>query len=568
MIYHDVIVVGSGLAGQRAALEAISHDIDVAIISKLKPMNSHSVLAQGGINIAIDDLDRTNYFEDTVKGSDYLADQDSVEILVNDSKIQIEFIENIDKIFDRNNDGEYSPKKFGGAITPRTLRASDSTGFSILNILYDQILNSKVRIYEDYQVLKLLTNNNQIVGFLGLNYNSINSNSIELFSCKSLILATGPSGYVFSNTTNSSSCTGDGIALAVSAGAKLKDMEFIQFHPTSLVNSNILITEAARAKGAYLLNANGERFMKNYAPEQLELAPRDIISRSMINEIIEGRSFSDLNEPYLHLSFTHFEEEFIKNNFNDIQTISTEFANTDITKDNLKIIPAQHYFMGGISINNFAETNIKGLFAAGECACVSVHGANRLGGNSLLECIVFGQIAGKHAAIHAKNSNKISIIDEESHISIFYKELTNRFTNSSSSNNLDISSLRNDMRSIMTNYAGIIRDEDNINFGLKKIHNMKNLIYSNQFRSRSSNPSISEISEFFELSFMLELSEIILLSALTRNESRGAHFRSDYSSRNDNDWLKHIIIQKINSSYDISYLPVRITTLNPDIRNY
>ena len=568
MIYHDVIVVGSGLAGQRAALEAISHDIDVAIISKLKPMNSHSVLAQGGINIAIDDLDRTNYFEDTVKGSDYLADQDSVEILVNDSKIQIEFIENIDKIFDRNNDGEYSPKKFGGSITPRTLRASDSTGFSILNILYDQILNSKVRIYEDYQVLKLLTNNNQIVGFLGLNYNSINSNSIELFSCKSLILATGPSGYVFSNTTNSSSCTGDGIALAVSAGAKLKDMEFIQFHPTSLVDSNILITEAARAKGAYLLNANGERFMKNYAPEQLELAPRDIISRSMINEIIEGRSFSDLNEPYLHLSFTHFEEEFIKNNFNDIQTISTEFANTDITKDNLKIIPAQHYFMGGVSINNFAETNIKGLFAAGECACVSVHGANRLGGNSLLECIVFGQIAGKHAAIHAKNSNKISIIDEESHISIFYKELTNRFTNSSSSDNLDISSLRNDMRSIMTNYAGIIRDEDNINFGLKKIHNMKNLIYSNQFRSRSSNPSISEISEFFELSFMLELSEIILLSALTRNESRGAHFRSDYSSRNDNDWLKHIIIQKINSSYEVSYLPVRITTLNPDIRNY
>ena len=568
MIYHDVIVVGSGLAGQRAALEAISHDIDVAIISKLKPMNSHSVLAQGGINIAIDDLDRTNYFEDTIKGSDYLADQDSVEILVNNSKIQIEFIENIDKIFDRNNDGEYSPKKFGGAITPRTLRASDSTGFSILNILYDQILNSKVRIYEDYQVLKLLTNNNQIVGFLGLNYNSINSNSIELFSCKSLILATGPSGYVFSNTTNSSSCTGDGIALAVSAGAKLKDMEFIQFHPTSLIDSNILITEAARAKGAYLLNANGERFMKNYAPEQLELAPRDIISRSMINEIIEGRSFSDLNEPYLHLSFTHFEEEFIKNNFNDIQTISTEFANTDITKDNLKIIPAQHYFMGGVSINNFAETNIKGLFAAGECACVSIHGANRLGGNSLLECIVFGQIAGKHAAIHAKNSNKISIIDEESHISIFYKELTNRFTNSSSSNNLDISSLRNDMRSIMTNYAGIIRDEDNINFGLKKIHNMKNLIYSNQFRSRSSNPSISEISEFFELSFMLELSEIILLSALTRNESRGAHFRSDYSSRNDNDWLKHIIIQKINSSYDVSYLPVRITTLNPDIRNY
>jgi len=568
LIYHDVIVVGSGLAGQRAALEAIGHDIDVAIVSKLKPMNSHSVLAQGGINIAIDDLDRTNYFEDTVKGSDYLADQDSVEILVNDSKIQIEFIENIDKIFDRDNDGEYSTKKFGGAITPRTLRASDSTGFSILNILYDQILNSKVRIYEDYQVLKLLTNNNQIVGFLGLNYNSINSNSIELFSCKSLILATGPSGYVFSNTTNSSSCTGDGIALAVSAGAKLKDMEFIQFHPTSLVDSNILITEAARAKGAYLLNANGERFMKNYAPEQLELAPRDIISRSMINEIIEGRSFSDRNEPYFHLSFTHFEEEFIKNNFNDIQTISTEFANTDITKDNLKIIPAQHYFMGGISINNFAETNIKGLFAAGECACVSVHGANRLGGNSLLECIVFGQIAGKHAAIHAKNSNKIPIIDEESHISIFYKELTNRFTNSSSSNNLDISSLRNDMRSIMTNYAGIIRDEDNINFGLKKIHNMKNLISSNQFRSRSSNPSISEISEFFELSFMLELSEIILLSALTRNESRGAHFRSDYSSRNDNDWLKHIIIQKINSSYDISYLSVRTTTLNPDIRNY
>jgi len=568
LIYHDVIVVGSGLAGQRAALEAISNDIDVAIVSKLKPMNSHSVLAQGGINIAIDDLDRNNYFEDTIKGSDYLADQDSVEILVNNSKNEIEFIENIERIFDRNNDGEYSPKKFGGAITPRTLRASDSTGFSILNILYDQILNSKVKIYEDYQVLKLITIDNRISGFIGLNYNSTNSNCLELFSCKSLILATGPSGFVFSNTTNSSNCTGDGISLAVSAGAKLKDMEFVQFHPTSLVGSNILITEAARAKGAYLLNANGDRFMKNYAPEQLELAPRDIISRSMIKEIIEGRSFSNLNEPYLHLSFTHFEPEFIKNNFNDIQIVSTEFANTDITKYNLKIVPAQHYFMGGISINNSAETNVNGLFAAGECACVSVHGANRLGGNSLLECIVFGQIAGKNAAIYAKNSNIISITDEESHISELHKELSEHFTNSFDDDILDISSLRNDMRSIMTNYAGIIRDEDNLNLGLTKIYNIKKLIDSYQFRSKSSNPTISEISEFFELSFMLELSEIILLAALNRNESRGAHFRSDYSSRNDNDWLKHIIVQKINSSYDISYLPVRITTLNPDVRNY
>tara|TARA_B100001123_G_scaffold316654_1_gene354600 strand:+ start:17880 stop:19586 length:1707 start_codon:yes stop_codon:yes gene_type:complete len=568
LIYHDVIVVGSGLAGQRAALEAINNDVDVAIISKLKPMNSHSVLAQGGINIAIDDLDQNNYFEDTIKGSDYLADQDSVEILVNNSKHEIEFIENIERIFDRNNDGEYSPKKFGGAITPRTLRASDSTGFSILNILYDQLLNSKVKIYEDYQVLKLITNDEQISGFIGLNYNSTNSNCIELFSCKSLVLATGPSGYVFSNTTNSSSCTGDGIALAVSAGAKLKDMEFIQFHPTSLVGSNILITEAARAKGAYLLNSDGERFMKNYAPEQLELAPRDIISRSMIKEIIEGRSFSDLNEPYLHLSFTHFEPEFIKNNFNDIQIVSREFANTDITKHNLKIVPAQHYFMGGISINNSAESNVKGLFAAGECACVSVHGANRLGGNSLLECIVFGQIAGRSAAIFSKNSHKIFITDEDSHISKFNKELSECFTNSSNNNILDISSLRNDMRSIMTTYAGIIRDENNINLGLMKIHNLKNLIHSNQFKSKSSHPNISEISEFFELSFMIELSEIILLSALNRKESRGAHFRSDYSSRNDNDWLKHIIIQKINSTYDISYSPVRITTLNPDVRNY
>jgi len=572
LIYHDVLVIGSGLSGQRAAVEAAKNGADVGIISKLKPMNSHSVLAQGGINIALDESDQSTYFEDTVKGSDYLADQDSVEILVNNSKYEIEYLEKIQNIFDRSIDGKYSHKKFGGAVRPRTLRASNSTGFSILNIFYDQILNSSIKIYEDYQVIRLLTDDNKINGFVAINYNyNSNSDQIELFSCKALILATGPSGYIYSQTTNSSSCTGDGIALALSVGAKLKDMEFIQFHPTSLIGSNILITEAARAKGAYLINKNGERFMKNYSPNQLELAPRDIITRSIVNEIKEGRGFNDSEEEYIHLSFTHLGEITIKNDFDDVINISKEFAKTDITKDALKIIPAQHYFMGGISINNSAETNVEGLFAAGECACVSVHGANRLGGNSLLECLVFGKIAGQNAAFYAKNAINPSLQSKEyyrSEILQYLNENFNKFSFSNSTKSLKIHDVRNHMRKIMNSSGGIIRDAVHINNGLQGIRRLKDEVHLHGFISKNDYISVREISEFFELSFMLELSEVILISALTRTESRGAHFRADFSSRDDKSWLKHTLIQKKNNDYVVSYFPVRITNLVPNNRSY
>jgi len=572
LIYHDVLVIGSGISGQKAALEASKNGSSVGIITKLRPMNSHSVLAQGGINIALDEIDKITYFEDTVKGSDYMADQDSVEILVNNSKNEIEYLENIQNIFDRDDEGGHSHKKFGGAVKPRTLRAANSTGFSILNIFYEQIINSQIKIYENYQVIKLLTNDNKIDGLVAVNYNSNSSNDqFELFSCKALILATGPSGYIYSQTTNSSSCTGDGIALALSAGAKLKDMEFIQFHPTSLIGSNILITEAARAKGAHILNRNGERFLKNYAPDQLELAPRDIITRSIINEIKEGRGFVDSEEAYVQLSFTHLGEVNIKNDFDDILNISKEFAKTDITKDPLKIIPAQHYFMGGVSINNSAETNIDGLFAAGECACVSVHGANRLGGNSLLECIVFGKIAGQNAAFYAKNAINSTLKNVDHYRDEILTDLNKYFHKPSIKNSdqlLKMRDVRNQMRKIMNLHAGIIRNDSSLQHGLQEIRNIKNKVDLNGFILNNEHITSIEISELFELFFMLDLSEVVLISALNRTESRGAHFREDFASRNDTHWLKHILIQKENNEYIISYSPVRVTNIVPDGRSY
>ena len=389
------------------------------------------------------------------------------------------------------------------------------------------------------------------------------------FFSKTTILATGPFGYLFNNTTNSIICTGDGVAIAYRAGASLKDMEFVQFHPTSLIGSNILITERARAKGAYLLNNKGERFMEKYAPKSMELAPRDIISRAMVKEIKLGLAFEDDEYgPYVELSFTHLSEAVILKSLKDIRDIGLHFTKTDIMTEPLKVIPAQHYMMGGISVDLNCNTDVNSLYAAGECACLSVHGANRLGGNSLLECLVFGRISGKSASIYSQSlsdfdydiANRL-VLTQESR----FKKTINSILDSSE--NLNISHILKEMKIIMNSHASISRNKKSLQYAKEQLSKLQ-ILMNDVCINNSNTYSNLELCSYFELHNMLDLSEIIIESSLERKESRGSHFRLDYPVRNDKEWLNHILIKKIDSGFNLSIKPVDLSDLSLETRNY
>ncbi len=554
--FTDVLIIGSGIAGLRASLEASKYSDNIVILSKLPVMLSHSVSAAGGINsVSIPDDSIKSYFEDTIKGSDYLADQDAVSTLVNHANSEIDYLEKIGVDFDKS-DKEYSPNKLGGAKFSRALNSSSQIGLSIMQGLYDEVKKNNIQILENWHVLDLLVDNNRCYGLIALNKDNY---KIEKFLSHLVIIATGPAGHIYSDTTNSTNCTGDGVAIAYRAGALLKDMEFVQFHPTSLLGSNILITERSRSVGAYLLNKNGERFMSKYAPSSLELAPRDIVSRSIINEINENLG---LNDPdygdYVELSFTHLENSLIDEKLSDVKELASSLLNIDIKKTPLKVIPAQHYMMGGIKINVDCETSISHLYAAGECSCPSVHGANRLGGNSLIECLVFGKIAGSQI----KNHSKIHDIDS----------LNIEFNISDYSNIMDnvdsdyINIISSKLQSLMTSNVGIIRTKKLLEQSLQDLYILKKQALSHPIDN--SDNSKSSGHSYFELLNMLDVAETIISSSIIREESRGSHFRLDFPSRNDKDWLNHVIIQLSNSNVISSFESVIINDIVPDSRSY
>lgn len=567
MVSHDILIVGGGLSGLRAAVEAKSKGLDCAIISKVHPLRSHSIAAQGGINAPLanapdgkDDSIEKHTF-DTIKGSDYLADQDAVEIMCGEAAKIVYEMEHWGTPFSRFNDGKIAQRPFGGADFPRTCYAADRTGHVLLHTLYEQAVKVGVKVYEEKTVISLGIKDGYFVGLIALN---LLSGEFEAFEGRAAIFATGGYGRVYLKSTNALINTGSGIAVCYRAGVPIKDLEFVQFHPTALFGTNILITEGARGEGGMLFNAKGERFMQKYAPEKMELAPRDIVARAIQTEIDEGRGFEG---GYVNLDLRHLGKKKILERLPAIRDIAIDFADCDPIDKPIPILPAQHYSMGGISTNEKAQTEVKGLFAAGECACVSVHGTNRLGGNSLLETIVFGKMAGESAVNYiagsegAKSESRKILDDELKRGEDKSKILLKR------EKRIPLTDVREELRKTMTEKVGIFREEKILKDAISKIEELKDKT-RDVYIGRTDNGINQNLAKSFEFEGMLDLAEIITRGALMRTESRGSHFRRDYPKRDDANWLKHTLARFTEKGPTFEYSEVKITRFVPKERKY
>ncbi len=566
MIVHDVIVIGGGLAGLRAAIEARKLGADVAVISKVPPIRSHSVAAQGGINAALgfdSDDSWENHALDTVKGSDYLADQDAVEILAKEAPQRVLEMENWGTLFSRDSKGRIAQRPFGGAGFPRTCYAGDRTGHSLLHTLHEQVLKAGIKVYKEWMITRLVQDNGKCIGATAMH---LPDSRIEAFKAKATILATGGYGRIYKRSTNALINRGFGISLAYRAGVPLQDMEFVQFHPTTLWGTNILITEGARGEGGYLLNKDNERFMKRYAPDMMELAPRDIVARAIQTEIDEGRGFSG---GYVHLDVTHLGQKIIDERLSGIRQIAIDFAGIDPVKEPIPVQPGQHYSMGGVASDKDGKTPLEGLYAVGECACISVHGANRLGGNSLLDTVVFGQRAGRHAA---KSVSKVKI--ETTPDNALFDALQSEkqsISDMMGGNGESFATVKDELRETMQQYVGIFRDRAGLEVGLEKINNLKERGKTVKVKSSAKSFNL-ELLNALELKGMLDLAQVICKGALTREESRGAHFRTDFLERDDQNWLKHTLayhtLTPTSEGLRLDYKDVTITSFKPRRREY
>jgi len=557
MIRHDVVVVGAGLAGLRAAIEAKEKGADVAVLSKLHPLRSHSDQAQGGINASLGEDDSwEKHTFDTIKGSDYLADQDAVELMCKDAPRAIIELEHWGALFSRFENGRIAQRPFGGAGFPRTCFAADKTGHVLQTTIFEQTRKNGVQTYEEWFATSLVVEDNVCRGLTAI---EMVTGEVHAVGAKAVILAAGGAGQVYSKTTNSLSTTGDGIAMAYNAGVPVQDMEFVQFHPTSLYGSNILVSEGARGEGGYLVNAQGERFMKKYASDKMELAPRDIVSRAIETEIREGRGFA--NE-YVHLDLRHLGEAKINERLPTIRELAIYFAGVDPVKEPIPVQPAQHYTMGGVPTDLDGAAPAKGLFAAGECACVSVHGANRLGGNSLLDTVVFGKRAGAKAADYAKKAVGIqfpeaALKDEQKRI----ETLLNRKEGTKASE------IKRALGSTMFDKVGIFRHKRDLETAAKNVSALKRQ-FEGVSAMDSSHKFNTSLIDTLEVGFELDLAEIIAAGALARKESRGAHYRVDYAKREDDRWLKHTLTVRTAEGPKLTYKPVTITRFKPEERGY
>jgi succinate dehydrogenase / fumarate reductase flavoprotein subunit len=557
---HDVLVIGAGLAGQRAALAAAQAGASVGILSKVHPVRSHSNAAQGGINAALNPEDSwESHAFDTVKGSDYLGDQDAIEIMVREAPEEIIHLEHLGVTFHRNEDGRLGTRAFGGASAARTYYVADITGQAILHVLYEQLMkHDEVYRYEEWFTTNLVRDDDgHIAGCVARN---MRDGDMEIFAAKTVILATGGNGQIYNPTTNALICTGDGIAIAYRVGARLMDMEMVQYHPTTLAGNGLLITEGARGEGAHLYNARGERFMEKYAPNKMELASRDVVSRAEQTEINEGRGFPDGT---VALDITKVPKKRIHEALREIVNVGRDFAGVDITREPIHIKPGNHYTMGGVKTDVNGLTDIPGLYAAGEVACVSVHGGNRLGANSLLDTLIFGRRSGTHAARHARDHNMpkpaYSFLEDETRglQEIVHREKTGR----------RVSEIREELGATMDEYVAVFRDEEGLRTALDTVRRLKEEAKTVAIDDKGSIFN-QDLFGAVELGFMLDNAECVCVGALERKESRGAQFRTDYPERNDDDWLKHIDLSMNAAGPEISYSEVTITQWQPEERKY
>ncbi len=555
----DVVVVGGGLAGLRAAIEAKRLGASVLVVAKSHPLRSHSSAAEGGIAAYIEGASDPRdsplqHAYDTVKGSDWLADQDAVELMTRDAERAIIEMEKWGCLFSRDPEGKIARRPFGGHTYPRTRFAADKTGMCLLHTVFERALAEGVQMFYEFYVTDVVSDGERVYGVYGF---ELKSGEDVFIKSKSVIIATGGGGLMYKFSTNSYLNSGDGYAMAARAGAKLADMEFIQFHPTALYPTNVLITEAARGEGGYLINKEGERFMKRYAPDRMELAPRDLVARAIVNEIREGRGFEG---GYVLLDLTHLGEEKINERLPLVREVSIKFAKVDPVKEPIPVRPAAHYTMGGVKTDLDGATSVKGLFAAGEAACVSVHGANRLGSNSLLETLVFGRRAGMAAASYA-----LSRAYPEPPKEALKEAEARLWTPTTIESGMPFGEIRRRLGEVMWDKVGIVRNEEGLKEALKEITELMRLT---KYVKGEKGPGAYELMAVHETINMVMNAYAVATAALWRTESRGAHYREDYPKRNDKEWMYHTVMSWRNGEWALEKEPVTVTRWPPEERKY
>lgn len=569
---HDVVVVGAGLAGLRAAVEVAGH-ADVALISKLYPTRSHSGAAQGGIAAALGNEEPDSWewhMYDTVKGSDFLADQDAAEVLAMDAGRAVYELEHMGVPFNRNEQGLIAQRAFGGhtgehgkKAIKRACHAADRTGRVIMDTLYHEAVRRGIRVYSEFYLLDLLHTGTRASGLAAY---ELATGEFHVFRSKAIVLATGGFGKVYKTTSNCFANTGDGVYLAYKAGIPLQDMEFVQFHPTGIRGLGVLISEAARGEGGVLRNGSGERFMEKYAPTLKDLAPRDMVSRAIAQEIRQGRGVG--GKDFVHLDLTHLGKERLAEKLQDISSFVRIYLGRDPAKDLIPVEPTCHYMMGGIPTNLEgavlgSDLNVfPGLYAAGECACVSVHGANRLGCNSLLDLVVFGRRAGRRILEDLPHLDRAALPDGSHEITRARLERIRERKKGVRAQSLQkaVQMTMSESCSIFRNSAGLLKGLQSVRSLLEEMEG----VYADN-RGRRFN---TDLTDCIELESLLHLAELILVSAEARKESRGAHFREDFPERNDQEWLKHTLVQRTSEGPQVSYKPVAITRFQPQPRVY
>ena len=569
---HDVVIVGAGLAGLRAALE-IAGSTDVALISKVYPTRSHSGAAQGGIAAALGNEEPDSWewhMYDTVKGGDYLTDQDVAEILARDAPRAVYELEHMGVPFNRTADGRIAQRAFGGhtkelgkAPVKRACYASDRSGRVIMDTLYFEVSRKGIKSYPEFQMLDLVMKDNRVAGLVAY---EIATGELHFFQSRIVLLATGGYGKIYKTTSNAFASTGDGVYLALRAGIPLEDMEFVQFHPTGIYGLGVLISEAARGEGGILRNGEGERFMERYAPTIKDLAPRDMVSRAIYTEIRQGRGIN--GKDYVHLDLTHLGEKRLAERLSDISSFVKIYLGLDPARDLVPIQPTCHYMMGGIQANldgqvlDGEQNVVPGLYAAGECSCLSLHGANRLGCNSLLDLVVFGRRAGEKIREDLKELAWPEPPDQPE------KETRDRIRRLKERKNGEkTGQLRSALQEAMTNLCSVFRHEETLSEALSHIQSLRERYREVAIDNRGERFN-TDLLDALELECLLGLAESVVASAMARKESRGAHFREDFPERDDENWLRHTLARKTDQGLRVAYKPVTITRFTPKPRTY